>query len=167
MQDAQPSCQRVVFLDVDGVLHPQASGNDLFQAGQMRRLHRIVTSCGAGVCLSSSWRSSDWGVDEVNAQLERVGLACIIGKTPTHGYATRSDEILHWLSQHPETEHFVALDDMDLTYPHGEPMARHFVHVDEERGLTDADAEAAMACLKRPVDRSTLPIAQTRDEALW
>ena len=89
MQDAQPSCQRVVFLDVDGVLHPQASGNDLFQAGQMRRLHRIVTSCGAGVCLSSSWRSSDWGVDEVNAQLERVGLACIIGKTPTHGYATR------------------------------------------------------------------------------
>ena len=56
---------------------------------------------------------------------------------------------------------------MDLTYPHGEPMARHFVHVDEERGLTDADAEAAMACLKRPVDRSTLPIAQTRDEALW
>tara|TARA_B110001452_G_scaffold236471_1_gene215775 strand:- start:467 stop:997 length:531 start_codon:yes stop_codon:yes gene_type:complete len=164
---AQLACRRVVFLDVDGVLHPQGSGNALFQPGPMRRLHRIVTSGDAAVCLSSSWRSSDWGVDEVNAQLERAGLACIVGITPTHGFATRSDEILHWLSQHPETEHFVALDDMDLTYPHGDSMARHFVHVDEERGLTDADAEAALACLKRPVDRSTLPTAQTRDEAIW
>ena len=34
-----------------------------------------MTSGGAAVCLSSSWRSSDWGVDEVNAQLEQAGLA--------------------------------------------------------------------------------------------
>lgn len=35
------------------------------------------------------------------------------------------------------------------------------------RGLTQADADAAVAKLQRPMDRKTLPVAQTVEEQKW
>ena len=55
---------RVVFLDVDGVLHSLA-GDEMFNSACMDRLRRIVHSSNATIVLSSSWRQSIWGVEEV------------------------------------------------------------------------------------------------------
>ena len=156
----------VVFLDVDGVLHSDVC-QEMFEPAPMSHLEQIVRGSAAVVCLSSSWRCSSWGVAEVNTQLARISLAAVVDRTPLCGFATRSDEILHWLSQHPAVERWVALDDIDLTHPHGQPIAAHFVHTDPRRGLTQADADAALEKLQRPCDRQTLPAAQTAEEPRW
>ena len=61
----------------------------------------------------------------------------------------------------------MALDDMDLTFPHGAAVGAFFVHCDASRGLTPENATAALACLGRRLDRSTLPAAVTREETKW
>jgi len=47
--------KRVVFLDVDGVLHP-ALGKEEFSVGCMEQLKRLVEETGADIVLSSSRR---------------------------------------------------------------------------------------------------------------
>lgn len=102
----------------------------------MARLKRILTQGQAQIVLSSSWRQSEWGLEEVNKQLQQHGMPSVIDMTPVHGFRwvvavpalavqsyrlpvvvrrSRSDEILDWIHRHPEVRHFVALDDMDLT----------------------------------------------------
>ena len=97
------SAQSVLFLDVDGVLHSNWC-DELFEDAPMRHLKDVLQRSGAVICLSSSWRCSSWGVEEVNAQLERLGLDPVVDRTPLHGFATRSDEIVHWLALHPLVE---------------------------------------------------------------
>ena len=100
---ARAPAQSVLFLDVDGVLHSNWC-DELFEDAPMRHLKDILQRSGAVICLSSSWRCSSWGVEEVNAQLERLGLDPVVDRTPLHGFATRSDEIVHWLALHPLVE---------------------------------------------------------------
>mmetsp|Transcript_3885 Transcript_3885/g.6466 ORF Transcript_3885/g.6466 Transcript_3885/m.6466 type:complete len:140 (+) Transcript_3885:1-420(+) len=139
----------------------------MFDSDCMENLRRLVQQSQADIVLSSSWRCSEIGIDEVNSQLRHVGLREIIGVTPTTGFQTRSDEILEWLSHHPSVEHFVALDDMDLSFPHGEPFIRHFLHTDTECGLTAADADRAIEILQQKVNRAELPKPITQEETLW
>ena len=120
---------RVVFLDVDGVLHP-LMGDELFVTSCMERLKRIIDESGARIVLSSSWRQSEWGVEEVNSQLMQMGMAPVIDSTPVSGFRSampsnilryrslrlilgelarcrsRSDEILDWVFRHPAVTHF-------------------------------------------------------------
>lgn len=44
-----PPAMKVIFLDVDGVLHP-LTGSDLFVDPCMRELKRIVDASGAACC---------------------------------------------------------------------------------------------------------------------
>lgn len=158
--------ERVVFLDVDGVLHSTA-GHELFDASCMERLVAILTEGRAVVCLSSSWRESDFGKEQVNEELSLYGLPAVVDCTPVDGFASRTDEILDWLSRHPTVTHWVAIDDIDLACSHGDGFGSHFVHTRGEVGLTDEDAVAAVKILQRPADQCRLPAAVTAEGTRW
>ena len=158
---------RIVFLDVDGVLHA-LNGEATFDDSCMERLKRIVETSGAAIVLSSSWRQSDWGVEEVNSQLALRGLKPIVGCTPVWGFRSRSDEILDWIHRsEPPVTHFCALDDMDLEHPHGEAVGRHFVQTDSDEGLTDTQVADALEKLRVRVDAASLPAAEHQEERKW
>mmetsp|Transcript_20962 Transcript_20962/g.48021 ORF Transcript_20962/g.48021 Transcript_20962/m.48021 type:complete len:140 (-) Transcript_20962:283-702(-) len=139
----------------------------MFDPACMTHLDRLVRTSGAAIVLSSSWRQSAWGVDEVNAQLQKQGLAQVIDSTPIHGFRSRSDEILDWVHRHPDVTHFVAIDDMDLTFPHGDKFDHHFVQTDSDVGLTGELVQRALEKLNVRVDRASLPVAETKEEYMW
>eukprot|EP00435_Cladocopium_sp_Y103_P069868 s198_g34.t1 len=68
----------------------------------------------------------------------------------------REEEILIWLKRHPEVQHWLALDDLELASSASEaPMARlmaeHFVKTDPETGLRDmTQVSRALRVLERP-----------------
>ena len=164
----------VIFLDVDGVLHPafavkkrtrrrNSSSSDeeeeaasreqqgpTFYRGCMERLKTIVDCTGASIVLTSTWRLERAGIRDVNAALRRHGLDPVAGKTanlsrgsaPCSGCAgllfrilccgaqrrresatvemdrlrrERVTEISSWLEEHPGTERWCVIDDLDLS----------------------------------------------------
>ena len=72
----------VVFLDVDGVLHPLVVGfkdgrlgeEHLFAPGCMRLLKRIVDETGAELVLSSSWRQFEGPRERLAGALAAHGM---------------------------------------------------------------------------------------------
>eukprot|EP00747_Dinoflagellata_sp_TGD_P167762 gnl/TRDRNA2_/TRDRNA2_192818_c0_seq1.p1 gnl/TRDRNA2_/TRDRNA2_192818_c0~~gnl/TRDRNA2_/TRDRNA2_192818_c0_seq1.p1 ORF type:complete len:299 (-),score=39.36 gnl/TRDRNA2_/TRDRNA2_192818_c0_seq1:74-970(-) len=137
---ADPSV--VVFLDVDGVLH-SLYGNEFFTENCMRAFDQIVLSSNATVILSSTWRLKPNAMTSVHAVLKKRGLMGIADRTPDLssrkiGDVAREEEILHWLRLHPEVQHWIAIDDMDLAAadsPHRAVMRDHFVKTDSSVGL--------------------------------
>jgi len=137
---------RVLFLDVDGVLHPAASGSvgatisapvrgygappivshdmgdaasTFFGRAQMQCLSKVVRESGAEIVLSSAWRLQPCGVAAVNRALLRNGLPAILSCTPSGGgSSSRVDEIWAWLASRPpnEIEGYAVVDDTDLSY---------------------------------------------------
>jgi len=165
MRQGMPDPHVVIFLDVDGVLHAKGCELDHFSAANMRPLRHIVLTCNATVVLSSSWRRKAQLLQRCDAALKTWGLAGVTDITPdlkSQGLR-REDEILIWLKRHPEVQHWLALDDLELTY--GEAishavnhashasllMAEHFVKTDPEIGLRDmAQVSRALKVLQRP-----------------
>ena len=134
----------VIFLDVDGVLHPFAS-LDHFARPCMEALATVVASSGASLVLSSSWQATPAMTSLVNEELERHGMpACVDrtappGRSPSSSVAGRCTEIRRWLAAHPEVESWVALDDLPL-----DALGDRFVHVDGDVGLAASDATDAL-----------------------
>ena len=56
----------------------------------------------------------------------------------------KADEILTWLKNHPDTERWVVLDDLEL---HNNSVAKCQVMTDAEQGLTEVDVENALKIL--------------------
>jgi hypothetical protein len=161
---------RVVFLDIDGVVHsPGCSESDLFRPECMRALCTIVSDMeGTAIVLSSTWRATKDQLASVNAKLREYGMSEVASCTPLAGWKTRSDEILKWLDEHQTVQNFVVLDDLDLSTPHGERFTRHQVRTDENECLTDEDARRAITILQRRVARQELPAPQAgRPVKFW
>eukprot|EP00906_Rhabdomonas_costata_P034651 RCo048736 len=133
---------KVVFLDIDGVLHP-VTGGECFLPCCMDRLRRIVETTGAQIVLSSSWRGIPTNVDHVNANLQEHGIPKVIGKTSKG--SRRAHQIACWLEHHPEVTHYVILDDADLSAE--SRFAGHVVRTASQVGLTDPLAELAVQIL--------------------
>mmetsp|Transcript_112515 Transcript_112515/g.195263 ORF Transcript_112515/g.195263 Transcript_112515/m.195263 type:complete len:260 (-) Transcript_112515:3-782(-) len=155
------AAKKAVFLDVDGVLH-SLDGDDMLVPDHLRCLAAIVKRSSSMVVLSSSWRKHKKEWAWLNKELEKVGLEPITEATPvseTGGvdFQSRSDEILDWLARHPDVQHFVVLDDSDLSDPHGEAFCKHFVLVDARKALTNDDVTKALEILRLSINRSTLP----------
>lgn len=153
----------VVFLDVDGVLHP-LRGNDLFVERCVQALEQIVLESNATIILSSAWRLNPRAATTVNTFLKRRGLSGIADKTPNLNppgcfYVPREEEIIDWLRRHPEVEHWVAIDDMDLASvqsSHVKLMQAHFVKTNSNTGLsTQLHVEKARRLLQNP--RGSIP----------
>lgn len=129
---------RVLFLDVDGVLHPAMCGiqlqkalgtedsaammklatgeNGLFRPRAMKCLARILVCSGARVVLSSAWRSLPGGKQAVNWVLQKWGLPPVYSCTPGEGADRRVEHIWSWLAEHrDEVVGYAVVDDMDLS----------------------------------------------------
>ncbi len=116
---------KIVFVDIDGVLNShiyymhksEQEGN--IDKTRLILLKELVDKTGAEIVLSSSWRTN-WEKDpercnpagkEINDAFNGAGLF-IYDKTPEFdGYTERANEVKAWLSEHPDVESFVILDD--------------------------------------------------------
>mmetsp|Transcript_101347 Transcript_101347/g.217033 ORF Transcript_101347/g.217033 Transcript_101347/m.217033 type:complete len:205 (-) Transcript_101347:17-631(-) len=151
---------KVVFLDVDGVLHP-VRGQEEFSSTCMQQLRYILQATGAEVVLSTSWRLLPFAKEMLEEQMKHWGLRRPIGCTPeaaparlrklwrlcgTKGRRARPGEIATWLCEHEEHVDFprwVAIDDIDMT----EELDKHMVRTNKHVGLTLQDAEHAIRWL--------------------
>ena len=155
---------KVVFLDVDGVLHP-FEANSLFHAPCMSALRNIISQTGAAIVLSSSWQGTPTHMAQVNAALEANGIPHCVGNTVKPnaagcsrtgaGEAARASEILEWVATNPAlcAGGWVALDDLDLRTA---LPSNRFVRTNAADGLVDRDARAAVELLGGPIAGATL-----------
>lgn len=134
----------ILFLDFDGVLHPNIIGTKLFCC--TNQLWKILRACpDVLVVFSTSWRESyrpEELLDFVTFDGGEDLAHRFVGQTPR--ILTRSDydqrglECQRWLEEngHSDTP-WLALDDMPEIFPPGCPT---LYRVYGSIGLTDADA---------------------------
>lgn len=156
---------KALFLDFDGVLSgletrepPSPVHAGIFLNPEaVARLSAICERTGAVVVLSTSWRHRlhDDGrpiaLDDLRRALALAGFAGHVldatpdlrplGSPPKSVYTPRGDEIRTWVERH-QPEAFAVLDD----YADADVDGR-LVRTDSRRGLTDADADAAVRIL--------------------
>mmetsp|Transcript_50139 Transcript_50139/g.92562 ORF Transcript_50139/g.92562 Transcript_50139/m.92562 type:complete len:263 (-) Transcript_50139:198-986(-) len=154
----QKSLRRIVFLDVDGVLHAAHNAHSSFSPRCMRSLAEIVNTAKAEIVLSSSWRLWAKGVGRaaVDAALVKYGMAKTIGETPTIGEGPfnsgcpgmrgRAAEIRRWLQLEAGAHvRWVVLDDMDMN----DELGSHMILTDPLVGLQQQNVQDAIAELMR------------------
>jgi len=141
---------KVVFCDVDGVLNNPSCYSrrtDCTPADPkcVAALNRIVRATGARIVLSSTWRMD--GIESCNGRFGEWGVVVpIFDMTPQLDFQPRGHEIDEWLKGHGgEIEAFVILDDTANMAPYLDRL----VLTDESRGLTEDDAERAIAMLNQ------------------
>lgn len=172
--DQDETFEKVIFLDVDGVLNDEGERRNqgfYIEDSAMDALGRIVRETGAELVLSSSWRwywskYESEGFEEApepykmfKRKLDKRGLR-IAAYTPATetGPATRPAEIRTWLLDKQNVTSFVILDD-DTFWMWGW-LTPFFVMTQTEtgeedsfcykkrvRGLTEAHAEEAIRIL--------------------
>ena len=168
--------KKIIFLDIDGVLNTERQHKYCYENGlansdeygyvfdpvAVKNLARIVDETGADIVISSSWKYSglstlldlwsdrslpgkviditpDTESDEflLNADLENIEfLSC-------KGY-----EIKEWLTAHGKNVSLYAiLDDEQEMLPE---QQSHFIQTNPVVGISEQDAELAIAILKQP-----------------
>jgi len=138
--------QKIIFLDVDGVLHAANYAKVSFDKPCMEALAYIQKETGAEIVLSSTWRlwEGKTGRDAVDKALKRFGIPKTVGQTPDlKGKAGRSEEIMQYVNRLKVPPHWIALDDMDMTTELGGRM----ILTPPKIGLTMKLARRAVAVL--------------------
>eukprot|EP00929_Paragymnodinium_shiwhaense_P102302 TRINITY_DN65501_c0_g1_i1.p1 TRINITY_DN65501_c0_g1~~TRINITY_DN65501_c0_g1_i1.p1 ORF type:complete len:289 (-),score=37.19 TRINITY_DN65501_c0_g1_i1:288-1091(-) len=131
----------VLFLDVDGVLHPTHARHPgvQFQRPCMNLLAEVIHRTGATIVLSTFWRLDPLARQTVDDQLREHGIAESVSKTPNIATLRRSREIMAWVKRfRPVT--WVAVDDWPLL-EENEAMAQHVVQTRPRFGLQRDTAE--------------------------
>ncbi len=151
---------KIVFLDIDGVMnnwtHLDSLGSfgvhykwdeSCFDPKSVKALSAILRKSGAKVVISSTWRKYD-SDKAIEAMLEMHGLRCeVIDHTPVKlSLHARGDEIAHWLMDHPEVTHFIAIDD-DPAAGENSVTKDHWIQTDEFEGLQLKHVDAALKLL--------------------
>ena len=161
---------KVIFLDIDGVLNSnfwnadhqrEISDGKYIDTEKVKLLSKLVKKAEAEIILHSGWRfwfGSDLKPLRSEAGyladlLEKEGMV-VGGMTPdltteeirkTKKFSkVKADEILMWLKNHPETERWVVIDDLEL---HNDEIAKMQVKTDPEQGLTEEDVAKALGIL--------------------
>lgn len=135
---------KVLFLDIDGVCNCAktfARNNEIFGIDPYMALlvDRIKEATGCEIVLSSSWRHSGEGVDQVESKVGKL-----YGMTARSGGGMRGSEVRLWLEEHPEVTRHAILDDNSDFFP-DQPL---FLTTWEE-GLTDEIAQAVIKHLNQ------------------
>eukprot|EP00434_Breviolum_minutum_P014801 symbB.v1.2.013051.t1/scaffold868.1/size293455/6 len=164
-------CQ-VLFLDIDGVLHPAVPHGEVFRPECLERLSRVLKQCKNMplVILSSTWRKDEALFMEVEQQLAAHQVK-IFGSTSISGYTDRVDEICAWLeawktdiwegrgqwcarrhlsndpcfcAHEAYVSSFVVVDD-DISLQ-GDVLKGRLVHTDPSIGLDEEAAARMLEC---------------------
>lgn len=185
---------KVIFLDIDGVMNTEPRMRELYKQwedgkitrkeyfrlhdapfdGTILPLKRIVETTGAKIVLSSTWRSTQERIDQLNRCFGEHGfgifdITCkgvnhsrlkLCGFRPVncydHGYEgahaittyDRGAEIANYLYEHPEVESFVIIDDDDMDIKPYYPD--RLVQTDfYSTGLDERHADKAIEILNR------------------
>lgn len=151
---------KVIFLDIDGVLNCDAT-NDRAPSGcigiddsKVSLLAKIVERTGAIIVLTSTWKS-EWSREPdfcskdcayLNQKLSAVGLT-IAAKTSDQ-VVNRGSGISAWLSNKPDVDGWVVLDDDIFADYHRYGIMQHLVHTKyRDGGLRLAHIEEAVRIL--------------------
>lgn len=159
---------RLLFLDVDGVLNAHEFDPEVMcgpiHRNKMELLNRVLRATDARIVLSSAWRyiiyrgeanlaGMDWLFRSHGMPANRlIGITredTMIrppwdGSQPWPLSNERGQQIADWLVAHKPHGNYVVLDDLDP----GISAAGHpFVRTDGRVGLTEADADRAIALL--------------------
>ncbi|MDR0534653.1 MAG: hypothetical protein LBH01_11950 [Verrucomicrobiales bacterium] len=144
-----PRKDRVLFLDIDGVLNtPQdrmyPDPDECLTKELLARLDAFVSEVQCSIVISSSWRyrHTVFSLRQVFARHGFANVEAIIDFTPdlqtgawNNLFAERGLEIDAWLKEHSEATHYAILDDTnDMVH-----LVSHFVQVDDVTGITNAD----------------------------
>ena len=161
---------RVIFLDIDGVLNSsfwnaghqkEISAGMLIDLEKIRLLGKLVRNTKAEIILHSGWKF--WFDPDLKPlckeaaylqrQMQREGLM-IAGTTPDHSTEeiriskkfslVKAGEILAWLDEHKGVDRWIVLDDLDL---HDPRIEIHQLRTDPDTGLTEEDVQRAEAVL--------------------
>lgn len=145
----------IIFLDVDGVLNDMGSDDlsedwDTPSPKHLEPLKEIVARTGAAIVLTSTWRLFPDSRTRLQVAMTPFDLTWY-DVVPEFDYdATRGDEIRAWLHKHPETEHFVILDD-EIDGFNG-CMANKFIKTSSAKGLLPNHVDLACAILSDSID---------------
>ena len=141
---------KVLFLDVDGVLNNGAWAMEMYEQGvrvfrdallyepSLIQLRRIVEETGAAIVVSSSWRLDPEACEHLRKWLTKYGMT-ICDQTPYVG-GERGEDITAWFKQHPGRYRYVVLDDDD-------DMGRHLKHLVRTEFNTGLTVEKADECI--------------------
>lgn len=144
---------KAIFLDVDGVLNNDftqtrtSSGADFVDDFLIERLVRLINETNAIVIMSSSWRygrtckTHHQDFVELLAKLKEHGVN-VVDYTPTLNTAHKSIEIKQYLSEHPEIDKFIILDDDEM-----ELFPKEHIQTINRYGLTDENVDEAIKIL--------------------
>ena len=149
--------ERLVFLDVDGVLHSiNAHDKDTLNNACCDSLETIVRATDARLVLTGAWRLYPALVERVEALLRKRGLRPLLGEAPslrsldlslTAKGHNREREIRAWfVNNRPKKDpgrRWIALDAGRL-----DGLRGHLVRTDGEKGLTQLDATIATGLLR-------------------
>ena len=131
--------KKLLFLDFDGVLHPDGIG--LFSNLGLFEQY-LLAMPGVDIVISSTWRETE-SLDELRAYFAPALRDRIIGVTPTleDGYdpGGRQREIQAFLDAAGLDHHnatWVALDDTALFFEDGYP---HLILTDASKGFSESD----------------------------
>jgi len=134
---------KVIFLDIDGVVNSEETlkrtkggilGIDPYLVSIF---NRIIFATDAKIVLSSSWRHSKEGRDEVRQQI--MDFIDVTPRMPLLGGSEtmeRGKEIKAWLDKHPEVEKYAILDD-DSDFLPDQPLFK----TTWKKGLTEEIAK--------------------------
>lgn len=131
----------VLFLDVDGVLHPVPGrqGSHLFINTCMKFLKAIVAKTKAKIVLSTAWREDAEGRQEILDKFSEYDIPAYVSCTPSISKFSRAAEILAWVDKYQPLT-WVAVDDLPLLEESDE-MENHFVQTPEHSGLRQQSAD--------------------------
>jgi hypothetical protein len=152
--------QKVIMLDIDGVLNPSCSMADrrftrqICDDGCVERLKRIIEATDAKIVLTSTWRFGALmpecrafvsEFERLRAEMKLYGLKIF---SVTKKLGRRDDEIMDWLEQHPNVTNWVAIDDdsFDMTSVINQGK---LVHTSTLIGLQDEHIQLAINILNK------------------
>lgn len=147
---------KVIFLDVDGVLNRCGKSHRKLEADLIALLCRIVDETDATIVLSSTWRLFPKAVEELEAVFRDSGLVIhshtpdLSSKRPSGVYVARQrgDEIQKWMEDNWTPANFVILDDnSDMSH-----LIRHLLKTSSFAGLTPFIVQQAIARLNSPAN---------------